>query len=235
MRKTIFQRIGSGLLSLLMMSTLAISPALAADSRPEPSAAGTQAASDFTITPVGTVTADSTQVTLHIDCADPEVSTVNVFLLPVNTHGYDEDNPIAKKWSAAIGDVTLDVPAGKLTAGSRFCVKLTYTKDDDVREVFSDYFTVAAAGEKTRAEIIANTSAVLLQDGKARTEPFKQNANSVDVQVKLDNSVESCYMTVYAYIGTAGFDPDNSTSSFVLWKGQVTTGTVKCPLTPMLR
>lgn len=229
MRKTIFQRIGSGLLSLLMMSTLAISPALAADSRPEPSAAGTQAASDFTITPVGTVTADSTQVTLHIDCADPEVSTVNVFLLPVNTHGYDEDNPIAKKWSAAIGDVTLDVPAGKLTAGSRFCVKLTYTKDDDVREVFSDYFTVAAAGEKTRAEIIANTSAVLLQDGKARTEPFKQNANSVDVQVKLDNSVESCYMTVYAYIGTAGFDPDNSTSSFVLWKGQVTTGTVKCP------
>ena len=37
MRKTIFQRIGSGLLSLLMMSTLAISPALAADSRPEPS------------------------------------------------------------------------------------------------------------------------------------------------------------------------------------------------------
>lgn len=229
MRKTIFQRIGSGLLSLLMMSTLAISPALAADSRPEPSAAGTQAASDFTITPVGTVTADSTHVTLHIDCADPEVSTVNVFLLPVNTHGYDEDNPIAKKWSAAIGDVTLDVPAGKLTAGSRFCVKLTYTKDDDVREVFSDYFTVAAAGEKTRAEIIANTSAVLLQDGKARTEPFKQNANSVDVQVKLDNSVESCYMTVYAYIGTAGFDPDNSTSSFVLWKGQVTTGTVKCP------
>ena len=229
MRKTIFQRIGSGLLSLLMMSTLAISPALAADSRPEPSAASTQAASDFTITPVGTVTADSTQVTLHIDCADPEVSTVNVFLLPVNTHGYDEDNPIAKKWSAAIGDVTLDVPAGKLTAGSRFCVKLTYTKDDDVREVFSDYFTVAASGEKTRAEIIANTSAVLLQDGKARTEPFKQNANSVDVQVKLDDSVESCYMTVYAYIGTAGFDPDNSTSSFVLWKGQVTTGTVKCP------
>ena len=69
MRKTIFQRIGSGLLSLLMMSTLAISPALAADSRPEPSAAGTQAASDFTITPVGTVTADSTQVTLHSQCA----------------------------------------------------------------------------------------------------------------------------------------------------------------------
>ena len=129
MRKTIFQRIGSGLLSLLMLSTLAVSPALAADSKSEPAAVHTQ----------------------------------------------------------------------------------------------------AAAGEKTRAEIIANTSAVLLQDGKARTEPFKQNANSVDVQVKLDDSVESCYMTVYAYIGTAGFDPDNSTSSFVLWKGQVKTGTITCP------
>ena len=229
MQKTLFRRIGSGLLSLLMMSTLAISPTLAADSRSESAAVSTQAASDFTITPVGTVTADSTQVTLRIDCADTEVSTVNVFLLPVNTYGYDEDNPIAKKWSAAIGDVTLDVSAGKLTAGSQFCVKLTYTKDDDVQEVFSDYFTVAASGEKTREEIIANTSAVLLQNGKTRTEPFKQNANSVDVQVELDDSVESCYMTVYAYIGTAGFDPDNSTSSFVLWKGQVTTGTVTCP------
>ena len=229
MQKTLFRRIGSGLLSLLMMSTLAISPTLAADSRSESAAVSTQAASDFTITPVGTVTADSTQVTLRIDCADTEVSTVNVFLLPVNTYGYNVDNPIAKKWSAAIGDVTLDVSAGKLTAGSQFCVKLTYTKDDDVQEVFSDYFTVAASGEKTREEIIANTSAVLLQNGKTRTEPFKQNANSVDVQVELDDSVESCYMTVYAYIGTAGFDPDNSTSSFVLWKGQVKTGTVTCP------
>ena len=229
MQKTLFRRIGSGLLSLLMMSTLAISPTLAADSRSESAAVSTQAASDFTITPVGTVTADSTQVTLRIDCADTEVSTVNVFLLPVNTYGYDEDNPIAKKWSAAIGVVTLDVSAGKLTAGSQFCVKLIYTKDNDVREVFSEYFTVAASGEKTREEMIANTSAVLLQNGKIRTEPFKQNANSVDVQVKLDNSVESCYMTVYAYIGTAGFDPDNSTSSFVLWKGQVKTGTITCP------
>ena len=129
MRKTIFQRIGSGLLSLLMLSTLAVSPVLAADSKSEPAAVHTQ----------------------------------------------------------------------------------------------------AAAGEKTREEMIANTSAVLLQDGKSRTEPFKQNANSVDVQVKLDDSVESCYMTVYAYIGTAGFDPDNSTSSFVLWKGQVKTGTITCP------
>ena len=229
MQKTLFRRIGSGLLSLLMMSTLAISPTLAADSRSESAAVSTQAASDFTITPVGTVTADSTQVTLRIDCADTEVSTVNVFLLPVNTYGYNEDNPIAKKWSAAIGDVTLDVSAGKLTAGSQFCVKLIYTKDNDVREVFSEYFTVAASGEKTRAEIIANTSAVLLQDGETRTEPFKEDAASVDAQVKLDDSVESCYMTVYAYIGTAGFDPDNSTSSFVLWKGQVKTGTVTCP------
>lgn len=129
MRKTIFQRISSGLLALLMLSTLAVSPALAADSKSEPAAVHTQ----------------------------------------------------------------------------------------------------AAAGEKTREEMIANTSAVLLQNGKTRTKPFKQNANSVDVQVKLDDSVESCYMTVYAYIGTAGFDPDNSTSSFVLWKGQVKTGTITCP------
>ena len=44
MRKTIFQRISSGLLALLMLSTLAVSPALAADSKSEPAAVHTQAA-----------------------------------------------------------------------------------------------------------------------------------------------------------------------------------------------
>ena len=67
--------------------------------------------------------------------------------------------------------MTLDVSAGKLTAGSQFCVKLIYTKDNDVQEVFSEYFTVAASGEKTREEIIANTSAVLLQDGETLIMP----------------------------------------------------------------
>ena len=41
MQKTLFRRIGSGLLSLLMMSTLAISPTLAADSRSESAAVST--------------------------------------------------------------------------------------------------------------------------------------------------------------------------------------------------
>ena len=66
MQKTLFRRIGSGLLSLLMMSTLAISPTLAADSRSESAAVSTQAASDFTITPVGTVTADRLRCALTV-------------------------------------------------------------------------------------------------------------------------------------------------------------------------
>ena len=161
MRKTMFKRISSGLLSLLMLSSLAASPVLAADSRPEPAAVSTRAAiSDFEIQPLGVVTPDSTQITLHIQCADPEISVVNVFLLPVTASGYDEDDPIAQKMNAAIGDVTLDISAGKLTAGSQFCVKLTYTKNDDVRETFSGYFTVenhVTSSKKTPEEILKNT------------------------------------------------------------------------------
>ena len=83
--------------------------------------------------------------------------------------------------------------------------------------------------EKTREEVIKNTSVQLMKDGAVRTETFRQTETSVDVKVQLDETVQQCYMTVYAYIGTARFDPDNSTSSFVLWKGQVSSGTINCP------
>lgn len=83
--------------------------------------------------------------------------------------------------------------------------------------------------EKTREEVIKNTSVQLMKDGAVRTETFQQTETSVDVKVQLDETVQQCYMTVYAYIGTARFDPDNSASSFVLWKGQVSSGTITCP------
>lgn len=83
--------------------------------------------------------------------------------------------------------------------------------------------------EKTREEVIENTSVQLMKDEAVRTDTFQQTETSVDVKVQLDETVQQCYMTVYAYIGTARFDPDNSTSSFVLWKGQVSSGTITCP------
>lgn len=231
MRKTMFKRISSGLLSLLMLSSLAASPVLAADSRPEPAAVSTRAAiSDFEIQPLGVVTPDSTQITLHIQCADPEISVVNVFLLPVTASGYDEDDPIAQKMNAAIGDVTLDISAGKLTAGSQFCVKLTYTKNDDVRETFSGYFTVenhVTSSKKTPEEILKNTTATLMKDGKVRTETFRQSETSVDVKVQLDDSLSQCYMTLYAYSANTAFDPDSSYNKR-LWTGYVQNGQVTC-------
>ena len=83
--------------------------------------------------------------------------------------------------------------------------------------------------EKTREEVIKNTSVQLMKDGAVRTDTFQETETSVDVKVQLDETVQQCYMTVYAYIGTARFDPDNSASSFVLWKGQVSSGTITCP------
>ncbi len=237
MKKTMFQRISSGLLSLLVLWTLAVSPALAANSRIEPTEVHAQThISNFSIDLIDPVTPDNTQVKLHIDCADSEISTVNVFLLPVTARGYDENNPIAKTMNVAMGDVALDIPSGKLTAGSQFCVKLTYIQNEDVREEFSGYFTVGnhtIPSEKTPEEILKNTTATLMKDGKVRTETFRQSETSVDVRVQLDDSLSQCYMTLYAYSSNTTFDPDSSYNKR-LWTGKVHNGQVTCTFTQQL-
>lgn len=239
MRKHMFQRLTSSLLALLLVLSMAAAPvSAAAGGTAHTEAAQTQeeaAAKSFTVTPVGTVTPQSTQASFRIACTDPSLTSVNVFLLPVGKYGPDEENAVARKFGAAVGDVTLDIPSGSLKVGDKLAVKLTYWDGDDIYEYLSkesEYITVTdgqSSAGKTREEIISNTSAVLMQNGAARTESFRQTDTSVDVQIKLDDTVESCYMTVYAYIGTARFDPDNSRSSFVLWKGMVSDGLVTCP------
>ena len=79
------------------------------------------------------------------------------------------------------------------------------------------------SGNKTPEEILENCSVQLMQDGQARTETFKETDTSADVSVKLDDSVESCYLTLYAYAGNTSFDPD-STYNKRLWAGNVTNG-----------
>lgn len=78
-------------------------------------------------------------------------------------------------------------------------------------------------GNKTQEEILANCSVQLMQDGQVRTENFKETDTSADVSVKLDDSIQKCYLTLYAYAGNTSFDPD-STYNKRLWAGEVTDG-----------
>ena len=48
--------------------------------------------------------------------------------------------------------------------------------------------------EKTPEEILKNTSVTLMKNGETRTEKFTQQETSVDVRVKLDDSVDKCWL-----------------------------------------
>lgn len=76
---------------------------------------------------------------------------------------------------------------------------------------------------KTPQEILANCAVTLMKDGAERTETFTQDETSVDVQVKLDDSLEDCYMRIIGYAGNTGFDPDSPYNK-VLWTGRVKDG-----------
>lgn len=77
--------------------------------------------------------------------------------------------------------------------------------------------------EITPEEILAGCQVELRKDGTVRTDSFREDETSVDVSVKLHESVEKCYLTIYAYAGNVAFDPDDS-HNIRLWSGPVTDG-----------
>lgn len=68
--------------------------------------------------------------------------------------------------------------------------------------------------EKTPEEILKNTSVTLMKNGETRTEKFTQQETSVDVRVKLDDSVDKCWLKICGYAGNTGFDPDSNLIKF---------------------
>lgn len=67
-----------------------------------------------------------------------------------------------------------------------------------------------------------------MQNDKTRTEKLRETETSTQVKVKLDDSVDQCYLKVYAYPGNAAFDPDGTVNK-TLYTKTVTNGeTVDC-------
>lgn len=77
--------------------------------------------------------------------------------------------------------------------------------------------------EKTEQEILSNCSVELMNGEERRTEAFQEDSTSTGVKVTLDESVESCYLNIYAYAGNTSFDPDGSHNT-ILWTGEVSDG-----------
>ena len=130
------------------------------------------------------------------------------------------------------GENTLALTA-KPVAGKQLLVVLRDSSGSGIVDYTSSPITVAAketepeteteSGQKTPEQILANTSVALLKDGQARTENFSQEENSVEVSVKLDDSVKQCWLKIYGYAGNTSFDPDSNFNK-VLWSGVVTDG-----------
>ena len=139
------------------------------------------------------------------------------------------------------GENTLALTA-KPAAGKQLLVVLRDSSGSGIVDYISAPVSVTVketeteteSEQKTPEQILANTGVTLLKDGQARTENFSQEENSVEVSVKLDDSVKECWMKIYGYAGNTSFDPDSNFNK-VLWSGTVTDGyTATLPFTGSL-
>lgn len=132
------------------------------------------------------------------------------------------------------GENTLNLTA-KPTEGSKILAVMRDASGSGSGTVdyVSNAITVTKAAEDSKPtvdEILAGCSVKLV-----RSENFKVEDTSVDVEVKLaDSLTDGCYMTVYAYSSNTSFDPD-ATYNKRLWSGKVTTGTVTCNFSQTLQ
>lgn len=119
----------------------------------------------------------------------------------------------------------VDISKANLTEGNTVLAQLYRQNEEGNDEyVYSNYVVVKkAVPQKTPEEILKNCSVQLMQGDEVRTEYFKQTDKSVDVKVKLDESVDGCYLAVYSYAGNTRFDAD-SEKNIRLWQGYVKDG-----------
>lgn len=102
----------------------------------------------FTIKPQGTLTAASTSLAFTLETSDPtkEINAVYLYRLAGGKIA-DYDKPLATNRTAVVGDNTLAIPAGALTAGETLRFVVQYWKNDDLRYFEAGDVTVAAEQE----------------------------------------------------------------------------------------
>ena len=127
--------------------------------------------------------------------------------------------PYSANYSAGENKITLTT---KPTAGKKIAAVWYEYPSYHV----SNMVTVASANTSTKTpeEILANCSVKLMDGDSERTENFKLDSTSVDVAVRLDDSIpDGCYLTIFGYAGNTAFDAD-ATYNVHLWSGKVQNG-----------
>ena len=102
----------------------------------------------FTVTPKGALTVGSTSLAFTLEAADPakEINAVYLYRLTGGRIA-DYDEPLATNRTAVVGDNTLAIPAGALTAGETLRFVVQYWKDDELYYFEASDVTVAAEQE----------------------------------------------------------------------------------------
>ena len=149
----------------------------------------------FTITPKGTLTADSTQITFTVTSSDPSITNVGAFLCPVKNGSVDSDKWIVRKLGQKPGDITLDIPADSLKDGDVVRLILNYEKNDD----FPYYFGTEANNITVGSQVPAEDSVVLNES------TFTTDATQATVTVTGCDSFRDGYLILTTgSVGTNG-------------------------------
>lgn len=203
------------LLALVMLLSLAVSPAFAVQS--------VISIKDTEITTQSnTLTVNLTQI--------PTAGILRVFQLNSDAE-YNSELFFNDAYQLAqglianlkVGDnvLTLSKP---LIAGSKIVAVLRDGSGASPVDYASAPLIVAGSPVVTDpSAILANCRVSLQKDGAERTESFRENETFVNAEVSLDESVEKCALTIYAYAGNTTFDPDGAYNKR-LWSGMVQDG-----------
>ncbi|WP_369281975.1 DUF3783 domain-containing protein [Oscillibacter sp. GMB15532] len=203
------------LLALVMLLSLAVPPAFAAQA--------VVSIKDTEITTqTNTLTVNLTQV--------PTAGLLRVFQLNSSAQ-YTSDLFTDTAYMLAQGFITtIKVGDNELTlsaspvAGKKIVAVLRDGSGDSPVDYVSEPLIVGGSPVVTDpSAILANCRVSLQKDGSERTEPFREDETSVDVNVLLDETVQQCALTIYAYAGNTTFSPDAPYNKS-LWSGMVKDG-----------
>lgn len=130
---------------------------------------------------------------------------------------------LADTLSEGVNTVPLSTQA---TVGKQVVAVLRDSSGEAIVDFLSNAVPVDGKGE-SGGSVLDHCAVTMVKDGS-----FEENDDSVQVQVKLDPSVESCYLTIFSYAGNTAFDPD-ATFNKRLWSGRVYDGDeITCAFSP---
>ncbi|MCI8608085.1 MAG: DUF3783 domain-containing protein [Firmicutes bacterium] len=181
------------------------------------------------------ITPETTSITISLSHV-PALGILKVVALDAE-EAYDSNklNEYETLYFGAFYNGTFQVGENQLTlnASPQVGKKIVAVVRDSSGTTMQDYAsngvvvtTSSVEESKTPEEILKNCSVRLTKGGVERTEAFQETDTSTDVSVHLDDTVESCNLTLFAYAGNTAFDAD-STQNIRLWSGKVTNGAME--------